>query len=174
GYPVDEPRPEELERDGTILHDFYQMKRIELDWDQLTPMQQAVLDRDTNYDEHYRHMFGLDEGDRVRFVLREDQNTVVEGTFQERGLVADNGQRFGHQDIDQTTGFIAVGKTSPEAKQAEAAERLQRAKVRTVSQLIPGEVLQEDVEGFGYAGDIVRSYELGRGRDRSTFAVSPD
>src|SRR5699024_7120118 len=150
------------------------MKLIERDWDQLTPMQQAVLDRDTNYDEHYRHMFGLDEGDRVRFVLREDQNTVVEGTYQDRRFVTDNGQRFRQQDLDQTAGFIAVGKTSPEAQQAEAAERLQRAKLRTVSELIPGEVLQEDVEGFGYAGDIVRSYELGRGRDRSTFAVSPD
>lgn len=174
GYPADEPRPDDLERDGTKLHDFYQMKLIERDWAQLTPMQQAVLDRDTDYDEHYRHMLDLDEGDRVRFVLRDDQNTVVEGTYQDRRFVTDNGQRFRQQDIDQTAGFIAVGKTSPEAQQAEAADRLQRAKLRTVSQLIPGEVLQEDVEGFGYTGDIVRSYELGRGRDRSTFAVSPD
>src|SRR5699024_10919983 len=53
-------------------------------------------------------------------------------------------------------------------------ERLQRAKLRTVNQLIPGEMLHEDVAGFGYAGDIVRTYELGGGRGRSTFAVSPD
>lgn len=174
GYPADEPRPDDLEQEGTKLQDFYQMKLIERDWDQLAPMQQAVLDRDTDYDEHYRNVFDLDEGDRVRFVLREDQNRVVEGTYQDRRFVAGNGQRFGQQDVDQTVGFIAVGKTSPEAQQAAAAERLQRAKLRTVNQLIPGEMLQEDVEGFGYAGDIVRTYELGRGRGRSTFAVSPD
>src|SRR5699024_9885197 len=109
-----------------------------------------------------------------RFVVREDQNTVVEGTYQDRRFVADNGQRFVQQDVDQTAGFIAVGKTSPESQQAAAAARLARAKLRTVNQLIPGEVLEEDVEGFGYAGDIVRTYELGRGRRQSTFAVSPD
>src|SRR5699024_3562729 len=160
------------EQEGTKLQDFYHMNLIERDWDQLTPMQQAVLDRDTDYDEHYRSVFDLDEGDRVRFVVRGDQNRVVEGTYRDRRFVADNGQRFGQPDIYQSAGFNAVGKTNPEGQQAAVAERLQRAKLRTVNQLIPGEMLQEDVEGFGYAGDIVRTYELGRGR--STFAVSPD
>src|SRR5699024_6456601 len=109
GYPADEPRPDDLEQEGTKLQDFYHMNLIERDWDQLTPMQQAVLDRDTDYDEHYRSVFDLDEGDRVRFVLRGDQNRVVECTYQDRRFVADNGQRFGQQDIDQSAGFIAVG-----------------------------------------------------------------
>src|SRR5699024_9821372 len=77
GYPADEPRHDDLEQDGTKLQPFFQMNLIERDFNQLTPMQQAVLDRDTDYDEHYRHAFDLDDGDRVRFVLRDDPDTIV-------------------------------------------------------------------------------------------------
>src|SRR5699024_8373309 len=79
---------------------------------------------------------------------------------------------FGHQDVDQSSGFVAVGKTSPEAQQVAAAERLEQSKMRTASQLVPGEILTEDVEGSGYAGDVVRRY--GAGYRQSTDPVIPD
>lgn len=174
GYPADEPRPDNIEQDGQKLQDFLPMKVIERDWDQLTPMQQAVLNRDKQRDEHYQYAFALQEGDRVQFVTRADPKTILEGTYRNRQFVTDSEQRFSHHDVDQSAGFVALGKTSPEAQQAEADERLARSKLRTAHQLVPGEILQEDVDGFGYAGDIVRSYHLGRGRDRTTVAVSPD
>jgi|GEM_PF-1527659 len=172
GYPADEPRPEQLEHEATKLQDYLPMTVIERDWDRLTPMQQVILDRDADYDEHYRHAFELEDQDRIRFVIRDEPDTVMEGTFQNRGFVTDDGRRFGHQDVDQSSGFVAVGKTSPAAQQVAAAERLEQSKMRTASQLVPGEILTEDVEGFGYAGDVVRRY--GAGYRQSTVAVSPD
>lgn len=172
GYPADEPRPEPLEHQATKLQVYLPMKVIERNWDQLTPMQQAILERDTDYDEHYRYAFELNDQDRVRFVVRDDPDTVIEGAFQKRGFITDDGRRFEYQEVDQSVGFVAVGKTSPQAQQAAAAERLERSKLRTASQLVPGEILTEDVEGFGYAGDVVRRY--GASYRQSTVAVSPD
>lgn len=172
GYPPDEPRPENLAEEGRLLHSFDTMTVIERDWTQLSPMEQAVLSRDENYDVYLRNSFELETGDRVQFVSREDHQTLQVGTFQNGVFVTDDQQRFRLMDVDQHAGFLALGKTSPEEQAAQAAEALERAKYRTASQLIPGEVLTEDVEGFGYAGDVVRCY--GTGYRQSTYAVSPD
>lgn len=172
GYPPDEDRPDNVAEDGSVLYDFYDMTVIERDWGQLTTMEQTVLSRDLGRDVYCRHSFELDEGDRVQFVTREDQHTVREGTYHSGALDTDDDQRIQLRDVHQAEGFVAVGKTSPEAQQAQAAEQLERSKYRTVNQLVPGEVLQADVDGFGYAGDVVRSY--GSGYRRSNYAVSPD
>src|SRR5699024_256859 len=172
GYPPDEPRPENLAEEGRLLHSFDTMTIIERDWAQLSAMEQAVLSRDENYDVYLRNSFELETGDRVQFVPREDKQTLQVGTFQNGVFVTDDQQRFRLMDVDQHAGFLALGKTSPEEQAAQAAQALERAKYRTASQLIPGEVLTEDVEGFGYAGDVVRCY--GTGYRQSTYAVSPD
>src|SRR5699024_10046838 len=82
-------------------------------------------------------------GDRVQFVPREDKQTLQVGTFQNGVFVTDDQQRFRLMDVDQHAGFLALGKTSPEEQAAQAAQALERAKYRTASQLIPGEVLTE-------------------------------
>lgn len=172
GYPPDEPRPENLAEEGRLLHSFDTMTVIERDWAQLSAMEQAVLSRDENYDVYLRNSFELETGDRVQFVSREDNQTLQVGTYQNGVFVTEDQQRFRLMDVDQHAGFLALGKTSPEEQAAQAAEALERAQYRTASQLIPGEVLTEDVEGFGYAGDVVRCY--GTGYRQSTYAVSPD
>lgn len=174
GYLADEQRPENLVEDGEVLYDYLPMTVIQRDWSQLTAMQQTVLQRDTNYDVHYRHTFELDDGDRVQFVTREDPKTVLEGTLHNRVFSTDDGQRYGQADVNQSAGFVSMNKTSPEAQQVEANERLALSQRRSANQLVPGEILQEDVDGFGYTGDMIRSYSMGYGRGHSTFAVSPD
>src|SRR5699024_6973531 len=118
------------------------------------------------------HVFHLEDGDRVKFAWSDDPDTIAEATYDWPSFDMDDGAKVRTSQIDQSGGFLAVGKTSPEGKQAEAERQLAVSKQRTVRQLVPGESLRTDVGGFGYAGDIVRSYDAGY--RRSTFAVSPD
>ncbi|NWN87251.1 MAG: DEAD/DEAH box helicase family protein [Micrococcaceae bacterium] len=172
GYPPDVPRPDNIAEEGTRLFAMDKMTIIERDWDQLTEMEKTVLQRDPDYDVYYRHPYGLEPGDRVQFARQQDPDSIVEATHDSPLFITDDGSMIKPSQIDQSAGFLAVGKTSPEALQAEADKRLARSKQRTPSQLVPGEVLREDVEGFGYAGDIIRSY--GTGHRKSRYAVSPD
>src|SRR5699024_3050646 len=119
-------------------------------------MAQAVLSRDEDYDVYLRHSLVLHDGALVPLVVREDSHALQADTYQNGVFVTDDQQRFRLTDVDQNVGFLALGKTSPEEQAAQAAQNLERAKYRTASQLIPGEVLTEDIEGFGYAGDVVR------------------
>lgn len=172
GYPPDEPRPDDLAKDGTRLFAMDTMTIIERDMDQLTAMEHTVVQRNPDYDVYYRHAFELADGDRVKFAWSDDPDTIAEATYDRPFFVLDDGTKIRTSQVDNSAGFLAVNKTSPEAKQAEAERRLAISKQRTAHQLVPGEVLRDDVEGFGYAGDIVRSFDAGY--MRSVYAVSAD
>lgn len=66
---------------------------------------------------------------------------------------------------------ILIDATTPEAEQARRDAIAERAYTRWPDELIPGQVLQEDIAGFGYAGDIVR---MRPGYGERRVAVSPD
>src|SRR5699024_1149003 len=172
GYPPDESRPDDLAKDGTRLFAMDTMTIIERDMDQLTAMEHTVVQRNPDYDVYYRHAFELADGDRVKFAWSDDPDTIAEATYDRPFFVLDDGTKIRTSQVDNSAGFLAVNKTSPEAKQAEAERRLAISKQRTAHQLVPGEVLRDDVEGFGYAGDIVRSFDAGY--MRSVYAVSAD
>ncbi|HRO93950.1 hypothetical protein, partial [Citricoccus sp.] len=89
-------------------------------------------------------------------------------------LTTDTGQKVRVSDLDTAPGIILVDATSPEQIAAEqAAAAAEQAKQRTAHDFLPGEVLGENIEHFGHAGDVVRMDRSGYGSFRPV-AVSPD
>ena len=108
-------------------------------------------------------------------VLREEEATgqVRQGRLDAQGNMIESGTGERIENARFTrygSPMILVGATSPEKEAAKRAEAADRAAQRSPRDFIPGEVLMQDIEGFGAAGDIVRALP-GQG---NTVAVSPD
>src|SRR5699024_8166574 len=132
----------------------------------------TVMQRNPDYEVYYLHAFELADGERVIFAWSDDPDTIAEATYDRPFLALAAGTKIRRSQEDNSAVMLAVGKTSREARQAEAERRLASSKQRTARQLVAGEVLRDDVDGFGYAGDIVRSFDAGY--TRSVYAVSVD
>ncbi|MFD9732693.1 hypothetical protein, partial [Micrococcus luteus] len=108
-------------------------------------------------------------------VLREHQDrTVRQGRLDAEGNMIESSTGALIRDeefVRYGSPVILIDATSPEAEQARRDAIAERAYTRWPDELIPGQVLQEDIDGFGYAGDIVR---MRPGFGERRVAVSPD
>ncbi|WMY80092.1 helicase-related protein [Citricoccus sp. I39-566] len=171
-WPAEEDRPADLTtatpafsvlRSGTLI------ARMS---DQLVPLEREMLELDTTRHQRVDHLWQVPAQARVRIQARDGQ--IVEGNIDNRqSLTTDTGERIRINDLDTGPGIILVDATSPEQIAAEQAAAAAKARQRTAHDFLPGEVLGEDVEHFGYAGDVVRLERYGYGSYRPV-AVSPD
>ncbi|WP_145992788.1 helicase-related protein [Micrococcus luteus] len=89
-------------------------------------------------------------------------------------IVSGTGEFIPNEDfVPHGTPMILLDATSPEKEAARRAAEAEDALKRWPREFLPGEVLLEDVPGFGYEGDIVRLLPVTHGSGQ-TIAVSPD
>ncbi|WP_413543327.1 helicase-related protein [Citricoccus nitrophenolicus] len=173
-WPAEEDRPADLTtatpafsalRSGTLI------ARMS---DQLKPLEKEMLELDTTRHQRVDHLWQVPSQTGVRVRVQDRDGGIVEGTMADRQyLTTDSGERIRVNDLDTGPGIILVDATSPEQIAAEQAAAAAKAKQRTAHDLLPGEILGEDIEHFGYAGDVVRMETSGYGSYRPV-AVSPD
>ncbi|MBZ9934468.1 hypothetical protein LB570_30850, partial [Mesorhizobium sp. BR1-1-5] len=139
----------------------------------MTEMERAAMSVDRDRDQvvpHPEQAFGYD-GE----VLRERaDNTVAKGRLDQAGnmIESSTGALLRNEEfVRYGSPVILIDATTPEAEQARRDAIAERAYTRWPDELIPGQVLQEDIPGFGYAGDIVR---MRPGYGERRVAVSPD
>lgn len=89
-------------------------------------------------------------------------------------IVSGTGEFIPNEDfVPHGSPVILLDATSPEKEAARRAAEAEDALKRWPREFLPGEVLLEDVPGFGYEGDIVRLLPATHGSGQSV-AVSPD
>ncbi|WP_324590530.1 helicase-related protein [Citricoccus sp.] len=170
-WPAEEEAPADLAT-AQPVYTLRSGKLIARMSDQLKPMEREMLELDTTRHQRVDHLWQVPAQARVR--IQDRDGTIVEGVMDDRQtLTTDTGQKVRVSDLDTTPGIILVEATSPEQIAAEQAAAAAKAKQRTAHDFLPGEILGEDVEHFGYAGDVVRMDASGYGSYRPV-AVSPD
>nr|WP_255459513.1 helicase-related protein [Micrococcus sp. TA1] len=170
-WPAEEDRPADLAT-AQPAYTLRSGKLIARMSDQLKPLEREMLDLDTTRHQRVDRIWQVPAEARVR--TQRLDGSIVEGTMADRQtLTTDTGERIRVNDLDTGPGIILVDATSPEQIAAEQAAAAEKAKQRSAHDFLPGEVLGEDIEHFGYAGDVVRLEASGYGGFRPV-AVSPD
>ncbi|MEO9249328.1 helicase-related protein [Citricoccus nitrophenolicus] len=171
-WPAEEDRPADLATAKPAFSVLHSGKLIARMSDQLKPLEQEMLALDTTRHQRVDRLWQVPAQARVR--TQRLDGSIVEGTMGDRQtLTTDTGERIRVNDLDTTPGIILVDATSPEQIVAEQAAAAEKAKQRTAHNFLPGEILGEDIEHFGYAGDVVRLEPAGYGNFRPV-ALSPD
>ena len=166
-WPAEEDRPENVQDARVAVQvlgskaEFVARKAAAL-----TALEQEVLALDTSRHRYVNLAHQLQAGQRVR-ALHQD-GTIVEGTHSYGEISAEDGRIVEARDLDRRSGFIALDVTSPEQIAREQEEERVGLAQRGLHNLMPGEVLGQDVEHFGRAGDVVRMTREG------PVACSPD
>ncbi|WP_345359654.1 helicase C-terminal domain-containing protein, partial [Citricoccus nitrophenolicus] len=171
-WPAEEDLPTDLAAANPAFSVLRSGKLIARMSDQLKPVEREMLELDTTRHRRVDHLWQIPGKARVRVQRTDGQ--IVEGEMADRQyLTTDTGERIRVNDLDTAPGIILVDATSPEQIAAEQAAAAEKAKQRTPHDFLPGEILGEDIEHFGYAGDVVRMEATGYGSYRQV-AVSPD
>ena len=109
-----------------------------------------------------------------RQIVTEKQ--VRQGRLDEKGnmIVSETGEFIPNEKfVRYGSPVIRLDATSPEKEAARRAAEAEEALKRHPREFLPGEVLLEDVPGFGHAGDMVRLTPSTYG-SASRVAISPD
>lgn len=171
GWPSEEDKPERI--NDTMVSEWMLSadgKLVTRDFEQLSEFEQNVMDLDTDYHRHEQHLWGVKNGTRLRFETGDHQ--IKEGVLEASVIVLDDGTRMTQRDYGRAgTGYVALNVTTPEEQRAQQEEAARREQMRNPRQFSPGEVLEEDIENFGSAGDIVM---IGGAMRTGRVAVSPD
>ncbi|WP_345358389.1 helicase-related protein, partial [Citricoccus nitrophenolicus] len=173
-WPAEEDRPADLAAANPAFSALHSGALIARMSDQLGPVEKEMLELDTTRHQRVDHLWQVPSQAGIRVRVQDRDGGIVEGTMAERQyLQTDSGERVRVHDLDTGPGIILVDATSPEQIAAEQAAAAAKAKQRTAHDFLPGEILGEDIEHFGYAGDVVRLETSGYGSYRPV-AVSPD
>lgn len=171
GWPSEEDRPEQI--NNSMVSEWMlsaEGKLVTREFTQLSEFEQNVVDLDTDHHRHEQHLWGVENGTRLRFETEDHE--IKEGVLDSSAIVLDDGTRVTHREYARAgTGFVALNVTNPEEQRAQQEEAVRRERMRNPRQFSPGEVLEEDIEKFGYAGDIVL---IGGPMRTARIAVSPD
>ena len=171
GWPSEEEKPDRI--NDTMVSEWMlsaEGKLVTREFTQLSEFEQNVMDLDTDYHRYEQHLWGVENGTRLRFetVDHETQEGILQGSV----IVLDDGTRVTQQDYARAgTGFVALNVTTPEEQRAKQEEAARRERLRDPRQFSPGEVLEEDIENFGLAGDVVM---IGGPMKNGRVSVSPD
>ncbi|MCT2090108.1 DEAD/DEAH box helicase family protein [Micrococcus terreus] len=169
-WPADEDRPEDPDqaRPVWLVFNSGRPRLVARKESALTELEKSVITLDTQRHRYISRVYGNSQTPRRVMMQHKADRALVEGVFDGRSLVLEDGSVLSWQELDLGAGLIELDVTSPEEQAQQAALAAEKAAQRGLHNLMPGEVLSQDVENLGRAGDYIR---LG---PEGVVAISPD